>query len=81
MDADIAVGQVRFCLNGESGCGYRMIHIVRSTFRNPFSPPLYHRVPSRECRTNLDREGGELSLSCQRERRRDSMKAEGGGSN
>jgi len=26
VDADIAVGQVRFCLNGESG--YRMIHIV-----------------------------------------------------
>jgi len=33
VDADIAVGQVRFCLNGESG--YRMIHIVPPA---PFQP-------------------------------------------
>lgn len=35
VDADIAVGQVRFCLNGESG--YRMIHIV-PPFEPLFSP-------------------------------------------
>lgn len=42
VDADIAVGQVRFCLNGESG--YRMIHIVRAPFEppsHPFPPPVY----------------------------------------
>lgn len=78
VDADIAVGQVRFCLNGESG--YRMIHIVRAPFEPLLIPPR-RRMPSREHRTNLDGRGGELSPSCQRERRRDSVKAEGGGSN
>lgn len=89
VDADIAVGQVRFCLNGESG--YRMIHIVPTTFRAPFQPfsrrPL--RALTREYRTNLGgsaeererekRSGGGLSPSCQKGRRRDSVKAKGGG--
>lgn len=43
VDADIAVGQVRFCLNGESG--YRMIHIVLGHLSSPFSALLTAHPP------------------------------------